>query len=111
ARRDTVADAAVHADATDDREHEVFRRDSAAEAPRDLDCKRLRPALQQALRREHISDLRRADAESQGPERAVRARMAVTADDGLAWLRGAGLGTDDVHDPATRIAQPDQLHA
>ena len=39
----------------------------------DLDAKRLRLALQQALRRQHVLDLAGADAEGQRAEGAVRA--------------------------------------
>ena len=59
-----------------------------------------RPALQQALRREYMPDLCRADAECERSEGSMRARMAVTADDGLSGLRRAELGADDVHDAA-----------
>ena len=57
------------------------------------------------------ADLRRADAEGEGAERAVRARVAVAADDGLAGLRRAELRTDDVHDAALLVLQPEQLDA
>ncbi len=108
---DHVAGAAVHADAADDREHQVLRRHAGREPVRDLDGQRLRLALQQALRRQHVPDLRRADAEGEGAEGAVRARVAVAADDRLARLRGAELGADDVHDAAPVVLQPDQVEA
>ena len=43
--------------------------------------------LQQALRGQHVADLGGADAEGQCAEGAVRAGVAVAADDGLARLR------------------------
>ena len=43
-----------------------------------------RLALRQALRGQHVLDFRCADAEGQRAERAVRAGVAVAADDGLA---------------------------
>ena len=77
----------------------------------DFDRERLRPTLQQALRREHVADFGRADAEGEGAERAVRRRVTVAADDGLAGLRRAELGTDDVHDAALLAAEAEQLDA
>ena len=77
----------------------------------DFDRERLRLALQQALRRQHVADFGRADAEGEGAERAVRARVAVAADDRLAGLRRAELRTDDVHDAATLVLQADQVDA
>jgi hypothetical protein len=52
-----------------------------------------------------------ADAEGQGAERAVRGRVAVTADDGLARLREAALGTDHVHDAVLEVAEAVQRDA
>ena len=59
---------------------------------------RLRLALQQALRREHVLDLARADAERERAERAVRRGVAVAAHDGHARLREPELGADHVDD-------------
>ena len=67
--------------------------------------------LQQALRREHMADFGRADAEGEGAERAVGRRVAVAADDGLAGLRRAELRTDDVDDAALLAAEAEQLDA
>ena len=83
----------------------------AAQLAVDVDRKRLRLALQQALRREHVADFRGADAEGQRAERAVRARVAVAADDGHARLREPEFRTDDVHDAAIGVPQPQQLDA
>src|SRR6185437_8680269 len=66
--------------------------------------------LQQALRGEYMRHLGRADAEGEGAQRAVRAGVAVAADQGAAWQRQAQFRTDDVHDAALRILQPQQLH-
>ena len=77
----------------------------------DVDGEGLRLALQQALRREHVADFGAADAEGEGAERAVGARVAVAADDGHARLRRAELRADDVHDAAPRIAHAEQLDA
>ena len=51
------------------------------------DAHRLRPRLQQRLRREHVLDLGRADAERERAERAVRRGVAVAADDRHPRLR------------------------
>ena len=56
-------------------------------------------------------DLRCADAESQRAERAVRAGVAVTANDGHAGLGKSQLGSDDVHDAAVFRSHVEQLNA
>ena len=56
-----------------------------------LDRERAGPLLEQALRREHLRDLAGADAERQRAQRAVRAGVAVAADDRAARLREAQL--------------------
>ena len=84
---------------------------SAGSCAVDVDRQRLRLALQQALRREHVADLRRADAEGEGAERAVRARVRVAADDRRARLRRAELGPHDVHDAAVAAREAAQLDA
>ena len=63
----------------------------------------LRPVLQQALRREHVLDLARADAEGQRAEGAVRRRVAVAAHDRHARLRVArARGRSRARCPAAR---------
>src|SRR5690606_31416065 len=89
---DDVSRAAGDADRADDPQDQVLGRHAGAGAPGELDRERLRLALQQALRGEDVADLRRADAEGEGAECAVRARMRVAADDRLAGLRRAELG-------------------
>ena len=54
---------------------------------------------------------RRADAEGERAERAVRRGVAVAADDRHARLREAELGPDDVHDAALVGVEPVQLDA
>ena len=76
-----------------------------------VDREGLRPALQQALRRQHVADFRGADAEGEGAERAMRRGVAVAADDRLARLREPELGPDDVHDAAAAVLQVEQLDA
>ena len=103
--------AAIDADPADDGEHDVLGRHTGRKPAVDDDLERLRLALQQALRGQHVADFGGADAKGEGAECAVRAGMAVAADDGLAGLRGALFGPDDVHDAAARVLQPDQVHA
>jgi len=67
--------------------------------------------MQQALRGEDVPDFGAADAEGEGAESAVRARVAVAADDRAAGLREAKLGSDDVHDAAQFVAHAEQLDA
>src|SRR3546814_17659878 len=55
----------------------------------------LRAAQQQRLRREHVLDLRRADAEGERAEGAVRRRVAVAADDRGARQREALFRPED----------------
>ena len=50
--------------------------------PVDATCIVVGLSLKQALRREDVLDLARADAEGERAERAVRRRVAVAADDG-----------------------------
>ena len=54
--------------------------------------------MHQALRGEHVLDLRGPDAEGQTGERAVRAGVRVAAHDGHPRQRGALLGPDHMHD-------------
>ena len=56
-------------------------------------------ALPEGLRGQDVLDLARADPEGQGPEGAMRAGVAVAADDRQAGERRPELGADDVDDP------------
>ena len=69
-----------------------------ARVPVERDPHRLRLALRQALRRQHVLDLGRADAEGKRTEGPVGRGVAVAADDRHAGLRQAELGTDHVDD-------------
>ena len=64
-----------------------------------------------ALQRQDVLDLRRADAEGQRAEGAVRRRVAVAADDHHAGLGVALLGADDVDDPLAGVVEPVELDA
>ena len=106
-----MAGAAVDADAADDREHQVLGSDARAEAAGHVDRHRARPALQQALRREHVPDLGGPDAEGERAECAVGAGVTVAADDGASRLGEAELRADDVHDAAPVVPHPEQLES
>ena len=96
----------------DDREDQVLGGDAAARsAPSTLIAKVFGSPLQQALGREHMSDLGGADAEGERAEGAMGAGVAVAADDGLARLRQAELRADHVHDAALLAAAAEQLDA
>src|SRR5690606_2078551 len=68
-----------------------------------LDEHVLRLALPQALGRQHVLHLGRADAMSQRAEGAVSGSVRVTADDGHARQGTSLLGADDMHDAVTGI--------
>ena len=97
--------AAAHADAADRAEDHVLRRDAERQLAPVEDAHRLRPDPRQALRREHVLDLGRADPERERAERAVRGGVAVAADDRHPGLRQAQLGADHVHDPLAPAAR------
>ena len=73
--------AAADAEAAHQRQRDVLGGDAVAQRAGEGDAHRLRLLLRQALRREHVLDFARADAERQRAERAVRAGVAVAADD------------------------------
>jgi hypothetical protein len=98
---DGVAVAAGGADAADDGQHHILRRD-ARRAPIDADQHGLRLLLHQALRGHHVLDFRGTDAVRQAGEGAVRRGVRVAADDGHARQRGAVLRADHVHDALAR---------
>ena len=74
-------------------------------APSHTDAHRLGLACQQALRRQHVLDLTRADAEREAGERPVRAGVRIAAHHGHAGQRCPLLGTDDVNDALARVAK------
>ena len=107
---DDVALAAAGADLRDDGEDEVLGGDAVGQRAVDLDRHRLRALQRQRLGGEDVLDLARADAERERAERAVRAGVAVAADDRHARLGEAELRADDVDDALAGVAhrvQPD----
>ena len=82
---DGVAGAAVGADLVDDAEREILGGDALRQAsPSTLISIDLGTLLLQGLRGQHVLDFAGADAEGEGSKGAVRAGVAVAADDGLA---------------------------
>ena len=77
----------------------------------DGDGHRLRPGLRQGLGGEHVLDLRRADAEGDRAEGAVRGGVRVAADDRHAGLGQAELRADDVDDALLDVAERVQAYA
>ena len=82
----------------DDRQNNVFGSYSLAQLTLDVDRECLGLHLHQALCRQHVAHLARADAKRQRAERAVCARVAVTADDCHPRLRDAQLRADHMND-------------
>src|SRR5262249_60423031 len=92
-----VADAAVHPEAVDDPEDDVLGVDAGTQPAVHLDAAHAELVHRQALARQHVTDLRRADAEGDGAERAVRRGVRIAAADRHAWLRQPALGADHLH--------------
>src|SRR5262249_61810765 len=110
-----VTDPAADAELADRAEDQVLRRQARMELADELDEHRPWAALGQRLRREHVLDLRRADAERERAEGAVRRGVRVAADDRHPGLREPELGPDHVHDPlaagAGRVELDPELRA
>ena len=99
-----VAGPAADADPADERQDDVLGADARGERAVDADLVGLRVALEEGLGREDHLDLARPDPERERPERAVRARVRVAADDRHAGLGQAELRADDVDDALARRA-------
>ena len=95
---DDVAGHAADAELAERAEDQVLGGDAEAELALVADPHRARLVLDHALRREHVLDLARADAEGERAEGAVRGGVRVAADDRHARLGDAELGADHVHD-------------
>ncbi len=100
-----VADAAVGAEEADDVEDDVLGIDAGAQAAVHVDAADLHFAQGHGLGGEDVAHLRRADAEGDGAEGAVRGSVAVSAGDGGAGLGDALLGADDVDDALPAAAE------
>src|SRR5690606_1125396 len=77
----------------------------------DIYSERLWLALQQTLRREHVPDLGRADAERECSECTVGAGMAVAANDSFSRLCGPQFRADDMDDAAVGAVHREHLEA
>ena len=95
---DHMADAARHADPPDRPEDDVLRSDPKWELTGEEEAHGCGLPLRESLRREHVLDLRGADAERERAEGTVRRRVAVSTNDRHAGLREAELGSDHVDD-------------
>ena len=100
-----MAGHAADAELPERAEDQVLGGDAEAELALVEDAHRARLVLDHALRREHVLDLARADAEGERAEGAVRGGVRVAADDRHAGLGDAELGADHVHDPLTLGAE------
>ena len=104
-------DAALDAEAADDREDQILRKDAAGQRPVDLDATYFQRIEGQALRREHVAHLRRADAEGNRAEGAVGRGVAVAARDRHPRLRQSQLGSDHVDDALIVVAGRPEMDA
>lgn len=89
---------AGRADHADQFEYHVLGGDRRFDAALELDLECFGLLLQEALRGQHMLDLRGPDAQRESPESAVRRGMRVAADDGGAGKRKPQVRTDDVND-------------
>ncbi len=95
-----MAGATADADARDQRQDQILRRDAGRQAAIDAHLAGSRPRLQQALAGEDVLDLARADAEGQRAEGTVRRGVAVATDDRHPGLRQPEFRPDDMDDAA-----------
>jgi hypothetical protein len=99
------------ADAAYDGEYHVLRGDTGRQCAVDVDAHAPGFLLPQALCRQDVLHLRRADAESEGGESTVGVRVRVPADDRHAGQREPLLGTDDVDDALAGVVHVELLDA
>src|SRR5206468_869679 len=100
---DHISGRAVRADLADDGEDHIFGRDAVTEFAVDANLQRLRARLRQALRGEYVFHFAGPDAEGERAERAVRAGVAIAADDGETGLREAEFRPDHVDDALSSV--------
>ena len=91
-----AARSAADADAGNQRENNILRRDAGVQRAIHLHLERLRFALQQTLRGQHMFHFTGADAKCERAECAVRGGVAVAADHGHAGLSQTEFGSDDM---------------
>ena len=103
--------AASHSEPANDVKNDVLGINADTERAVDIDPAHFEFVHRQCLRRQHVAHLARADAEGEGAERAVSARMAVAACQRHPRLGQAELRPDDVHDPLVHAVQAEKLDA
>ena len=106
-----IALTAAGSDPGDDGQDDVLRGHPCGQLAFHVDRHRLERLQGQRLRRQHMLDLARADAECQCTERPMRRGVGVSADDRHSGLREAKLGADDVYDTLLDAAERVQRHA
>ena len=106
-----VADAALHAEAADDRQDDVLGVDAGARPPSTPHLSEPGLRHRQALGGQDVAHLARADPERDRPEGAVRRGVAVAARDGHAGLGQPELRADDVHDALPPAVEVEERHA
>src|SRR5687767_2950999 len=94
-----MSGAAISTDLVDDAENHVLGCNTERQFAVDANQHIFRFCEPDALRRQYMFDLARADAECQRSERTVRGGMRVSADDRHTGLRQTLLGAEDVDDP------------
>ena len=100
-----IALTAAGADAGDDGQDDVLCGHPCRQLAFDIDRHRLERLQRQCLRRQHVLDLARTDAECKRTECPVRGCVRVAADDRHAGLGKAKLRSDDVHDTLFDVAE------
>ena len=108
---DGIAGAAGGADMPDQREDQVLGGDAERQLALERHAHGFRPALDQGLRRQHMRKLARADAEGERAEAAMRAGVAVAADDQAAGQAQAEFRTDDMDDALAGLVDIEHLDA
>ena len=95
----------------DQREDEVLGGDAERQLALEPHAHGLRPALDQRLRRQHMRQLARPDAERQRAQPAMGAGVAVAADDQAAGKAEAEFGSDDMDDALPGLVDIEHLDA
>lgn len=106
-----MAGAARRTDLADDRQHHVLGRHAITQRAIDAHFHRLGGREQQGLGGEHMLDLRRADAEGQRAQCAMRRGMAVATHQGRAGQGKALFRPDDMDDALRRRGRVDIVDA
>src|SRR6516164_8108255 len=105
-----MARRAVGANARDDGEHDILRSDARSEMSVDGNAHALGLALPQRVRHQHMGNFGGADAESEGPERAMGRGVAVAAHDQQAGQGKTLLWSHHVDDSLAGIIEPEYLY-